>query len=892
MSLAFALAQDFLNNVRKRGTHYYEQGRVRITQGSPTQVTARVDGSILYKVLIRYSHPELSVSCTCLHFVDQGALCKHIWATILKIDSTQYLSAAQNAPDVFPEPDFDKLGMDQSNPYEPDLDEILTLRGAQAMRAPTTRRTRQSSWQERLRQVLNAVPQAAPDDQWPRRREIYYVVDVPSTGYGSYLVVSVQCRDVRANGQPGIYKSLAIKRAQIAQIPDPTDREIISMVAGSIGHYGFGYVDSYTRLPDSFQLDQILARKMMPLLAGTGRLRLRLDHQDQGSPLAWDDTGPWNFALELRASQVGSYELDGVFRRGDDRMQVTEPLLIFKGGLLFTRERVTPWHEESAFEWISQLRSAGSIKVPAGQHELLLASLLASRRLPPLHLPEELRLEEVTGQARARLRISSNAHSSKDELECELSFDYGVFAATANDPSRGSYDSGSRRFLQRDFEAEDSARATLEELGIKPPQKFFWNSQPVYRLRRTRLPRVVTSLVQAGWHIEAEGKIFRRPGASHLGVSSGVDWFELQGQVEYGECTAKLPALLEAVRRGDNMVRLDDGTYGMLPDDWLHRIAPLAAMGATENGHIRFRRSQAGLLDALLATQPEARCDEIFDRVRRELAGFRGVEPAAQPQGFCGQLRNYQAEGLGWFQFLERFSFGGCLADDMGLGKTAQVLALLEMRREARAAGEVQAPSLIVVPRSLVFNWKQEAARFSPRLRVLDYTGVARNGSDFSGYDVVLTTYGTVRRDAARLKDVEFDYVVLDEAQAVKNAGTESSKAVRLLRARQRLALSGTPVENHLGELWTLFEFLNPGMLGAASAFQLAGGAMRNPSEETRRQLGACVAPLHSSPHKAPGGPRTATEDGTNHFLRNGAGTAKTLRRSPSALSQLSARAG
>ena len=112
MSLAFALAQDFLNNVRKRGTHYYEQGRVRITQGSPTQVTARVDGSILYKVLIRYSHPELSVSCTCLHFVDQGALCKHIWATILKIDSTQYLSAAQDAPDVFPEPDFDKLGMD------------------------------------------------------------------------------------------------------------------------------------------------------------------------------------------------------------------------------------------------------------------------------------------------------------------------------------------------------------------------------------------------------------------------------------------------------------------------------------------------------------------------------------------------------------------------------------------------------------------------------------------------------------------------------------------------------------------------------------------------------------------------------------------------------------
>ena len=427
---------------------------------------------------------------------------------------------------------------------------------------------------------------------------------------------------------------MAIKRAQIAQIPDPTDREIISMVAGSIGHYGFGYVDSYTRLPDSFQLDQILARKMMPLLAGTGRLRLRLDHQDQGSPLAWDDTGPWNFALELRASQVGSYELDGVFRRGDDRMQVTEPLLIFKGGLLFTRERVTPWHEESAFEWISQLRSAGSIKVPAGQHELLLASLLASRRLPPLHLPEELRLEEVTGQARARLRISSNAHSSKDELECELSFDYGVFAATANDPSRGSYDSGSRRFLQRDFEAEDSARATLEELGIKPPQKFFWNSQPVYRLRRTRLPRVVTSLVQAGWHIEAEGKIFRRPGASHLGVSSGVDWFELQGQVEYGECTAKLPALLEAVAGATTWYAWTTAhtvccrTTGCtaLPRwrQWARRRMVTFAFAAARPGcwmlcwPLSRRRAAMRSSTACAANSPAS-----------------GVEPAAQPQAFA-----------------------------------------------------------------------------------------------------------------------------------------------------------------------------------------------------------------------------------------------------------------
>src|SRR5262249_6050062 len=138
--------------------------------------------------------------------------------------------------------------------------------------------------------------------------------------------------------------------------------------------------------------------------------------------------------------------------------------------------------------------------------------------------------------------------------------------------------------------------------------------------------------------------------------------------------------------------------------------------------------------------------------------------------------------------------------------------------------------SLIVVPRSLVYNWHQEAARFTPELRILDHTVAARSKRDldFSGYDAVLATYGTIRKDAADLRSIEFDYVILDEAQAIKNANSESAKAARLLNARRRLALSGTPVENHLGELWSLFEFLNPGMLGSTNAFKSAS-ALRNP---------------------------------------------------------------
>src|SRR5581483_10931179 len=265
----------------------------------------------------------------------------------------------------------------------------------------------------------------------------------------------------------------------------------------------------------------------------------------------------------------------------------------------------------------------------------------------------------------------------------------------------------------------------------------------------------------------------------------------------------------------------------------------LAGMGEASGDVLKFGKTQIGFLDALLATMPEARCDETFDRVRQELRAFEHIEAADAPEGFGGTLRPYQRDGLGWMKFLQRFGFGGCLADDMGLGKTVQVLALLEERRHAKSG-----PALVVVPRSLVFNWKAEAERFTPEMRVLDHTGINRTraGDHFLNFDLIITTYGTLRRDAALLKDTLFDYVILDEAQAIKNSGTEAAKATRLLRGRNRLVLTGTPIENRLADLWSLFEFLNPGMLGAVSVFRSLVG--NEQSGEGRAVLARALRPF------------------------------------------------
>jgi SNF2 family DNA or RNA helicase len=262
----------------------------------------------------------------------------------------------------------------------------------------------------------------------------------------------------------------------------------------------------------------------------------------------------------------------------------------------------------------------------------------------------------------------------------------------------------------------------------------------------------------------------------------------------------------------------------------------------SDDGQVRFRRNQTGLLDALLAERPEIAFDEAFAEARDRLRDFERVGSFEPGEGFTGTLREYQKEGVAWMRFLAKMGLGGCLADDMGVGKTPQMLALLETRRLLRP--DVP-PSLVVVPRSLVYNWIQEARKFTPQLRILDHTGADRETQwdRMQDHDLVISTYGTLRRDAVEFRHFDFDYIILDEAQAIKNPQSESAKAARLLKGRHRMVLSGTPIENHLGELWSLVEFLNPGMLGA-SVFQTSGASLRNPDEETRRTLARAIRPF------------------------------------------------
>ncbi len=551
--------------------------------------------------------------------------------------------------------------------------------------------------------------------------------------------------------------------------------------------------------------------------------------------VTWAGGDPWVPWLELRQDDRDQWTIGGFLRRGEERMELDEPLLLLEDGLMLGRGMVSRFEPGGGFAWVTQLRDVKKIPFPDRERDAVLAKLLELPAVPPMEIDEALNFEERKAAPRLGLRIRQEKADMTPQYVAQFMLDYGSGWMDGMSDGRGIWQARERVFLARDKQAEETAREKLTSLGMRtdPYRPDFW------LLNTKQLPRMARELIAAGWHVEAEGKVFRSPGTARVSVKSGIDWFELHGEVEYGDTSASLPELLAAVRRGDSVVQLGDGTFGLLPEEWLERFATLAGMGEKSDGHLKFRQNQAVLLDALLAAQPDVDIDETFARIRERVRSFHGVEALAQPEGFVGQLRQYQLEGLGWMQFLREFGFGGCLADDMGVGKTAQVLATLEARR-----AEGKGPSLVVVPKSVMFNWREESRHFTPKLRVLEYHGTARDATEIPLHDLVLTTYGTMLRDAPALSKIPFDYVVLDEAQAIKNASTASAKAVRLLRGAHRLALSGTPIENHLGELWSLFEFLNPGMLGEARLLQMSGGMARNPSEEARQLLAQALRPF------------------------------------------------
>lgn len=301
-------------------------------------------------------------------------------------------------------------------------------------------------------------------------------------------------------------------------------------------------------------------------------------------------------------------------------------------------------------------------------------------------------------------------------------------------------------------------------------------------------------------------------------VQSGIDWFDIHTKINFGNQNVSLKEIQKSIVNKTRFVELGDGTRGILPEEWINKFTHYFRAGEIKKDSIRTHKSNFQLIDELFEQEvlSEDVQQEII-RYKEKLANFHSISNVSIPKKLKATLRDYQKEGLNWLSFLDEFGFGGCLADDMGLGKTVQVIAYFLAQHEKGN----NAPNLVVVPTSLLFNWQKELERFAPHLKQVTLHGSNRDSkkADIAAQDVVLITYGTLLSEVELLKEIDFNIIVLDESQAIKNPDSKRYKAVRLLNGRQRLAVTGTPLENNTFDLFAQLSFALPGLLGTAKRF-------------------------------------------------------------------------
>jgi superfamily II DNA or RNA helicase len=851
VTLTELLENKFRADLRFRGETYVKAERVSLIRITPEQVFGIVQDSVEYETQLSRSDAQLKMYCTCEPFQKSG-VCKHLWATIVAVQESGVVGGAVRPGHIppfaaDPEPAF--LGGDLWD--EDELDDPGDVFNPPASpqtngRSAVHVKPRLKPWESKLQDLRNKMQTnepAAPNAG--REREIFYEIDVSESRSVGQLVIQTAQRQRRANGQWGKLKPLKLRPGKLDEVEHEDDSKILAYLSGGTPERTNWHAQqaeiqtAVYRYRVPFELSELI----LPLMCRTGRVRYLNSHENDSQNLAWDNGPPWELTMRVTFHEEDQeWKLEGLLKREKETLPAKNAVLLVPGGLVLTETRIARLTDYDAFDWIDVLASDNSLRVPDGEQQELVDYLLDMPTLPRLELPKELQLEEVNCDPRPHLTIQSprGKRWHLERLQGQVHFDYLNSLIPANSSQWALVQREQGRCILRNRLQEDVAWAQLHELGFRRMLDQRRQGHDVEIAARGLGP-AVRRLIELGWHVHADGKQVRQPGEFQFRIKSGIDWFELHGDVQFEGLTVSFPELLSALARGDSTIRLSDGSLGILPEDWAKKFGLLAGLGVADEDHMRFAHNQVALLDALLSAQEQVEHDETFEALRNRFQTFSGIQSAGEPKGFEGQLRGYQREGLGWLEFLQEFRLGGCLADDMGLGKTIQVLALLMDRKIHQTE---KCPSLIVVPKSLLFNWHQECTRFTPQLSVLEYTGLDREAlrPQFEAHDVVLTTYGTLRRDVVHLKDTRFDYVVLDEAQTIKNSGSQVAKASRLLQANHRVALSGTPIENHLGDLWSIFEFLNPGMLGRSSIFK--SYANDSGDESTRNLLSSALRPF------------------------------------------------
>jgi len=812
---AAGIVQNFGSIYAQRGSVYQQEKRVEITSllekpGGQVVISARVNGSKTYRVsLTVVAQGEdlwLEGACSC----PVGNDCKHCAAV-----AYEYLR----------------------NGLEPAV--------------PTLKSVGKTAVERWLENLLQAPAPTLTHSNLHSQIRIAYLLSLDTDKLPQVKVVRTQLLKNGTWGKSRSQDLLSLTSSSPPEGVSEADQEIARLLrAESFGRFG-SYQGSASQPP-------------IPLNSGLGLLALEKILSTQRCH--WEDTeGPLVIAGAPRHLQATWQST----ARGERLQLITDAPcsdILISPELLYwdaVQGQMGPLESDLERSLIPLLLKAPEI--PRSTLESLVPRL--HERLPQLHLPlptglemEQREVQGILPVVHLTLTVAGKSDSPAEALHlARLEFDYA--GARISTPVMREvqtlFQGRARLRVYRALAQEQEALKTLTHWGLSAlPWKDPRTSEPPLRFgfplgslmeKVTAWDRflqtAVPELKQKGWQIHTDSGFLRiEEGQDWFGqvdTANENGWFELSLGIEIqGEQINLLPILVGLLRQAESpqqlramvgaqstvLLPLGESRWLRVPSQRLLAILdtlielydkePLNEEGKLELSESESLQLHLLLNDPELNWQGAGRLQELCQNLQK----FKGITTSEVPAGLKTELRPYQQEGLNWLQFLRQYGLGGVLADDMGLGKTIQALAHILIEKEA---DRLTSPALVVVPASLLFNWQREAARFAPALNSLVLHGTQRNPDpeELQGYDLIITTYALVRQDLARHKRIHYAMILLDEAQNIKNPSSKTAQALFQLQASQRLALTGTPMENHLAELWSIYRFVMPGFLGPLDRF-------------------------------------------------------------------------
>ena len=843
-----------------KGRQYFQANRVSEVQLShpsnqESLIDAMVEGTRPYQVRIRLHDTKHNIhiqgACSC----PMKQECKHVVATLLQAIEEVSLTAASNSRT---QPASSKPAVKPEAIDDPNLKHWLA--------------------QLQVAMAMKEKPVEPVDNTYG----LYYIFSKLPNQSAQLKIDLLLVRRLKIGGL-GAPKSFSKTASLHQKYLHPIDKELLlklEVASKSSNHYSY--------YAQHMLLGGAMGEKLLPELLATGRCHwLAVTNpplslaESRTAELGWDIDELGAQTLRFRANdqpcslffiEQGWYvdesqSVIGLLDTGFDANVAK---------LMLTAPKILPEHAKVMTDFLSKNDSTLRIKPPKQFTKKLTDKI---KPVPCLHLfqaPLQINhyYQTITSAPRALAALSFDYQGVHIPWHLTKETIHQVVDDTVLSITRHKTDES--KAIKLLVNAQLRLISTLPDFShqnTKHLNHFLVEHQTLNPL--TFSADILPKLRQAGWRIDvAEDypyQIIDDPiddwYSSIDEEGAGYDWFGLElGVMVKGEKVNLLPvlqSLLKQVQQRNTMdlddsqpiyAQLPNGHYIPLPVERVKNILNVLielydTESLTDSQQLRLSTLHAARLLELEAALGAAKLRWLGgDRIReiaKKLTNFKGIETAVVPQQFLGQLRPYQLEGLSWLQFLREYEFGGVLADDMGLGKTVQALAHITLEK---ISGRMKSPCLVIAPTSLMFNWQMEATRFSPELRVLLLHGSDRKHQfeHLSEYDLILTTYPLIVRDKAILLKQPFYLLILDEAQFIKNAKSQAAQITIQLKAAHRLCLTGTPMENHLGELWSLFHFMMPGLLGDQKIFTrlFRTPIEKHANQERRDHLNNRIAPF------------------------------------------------